>query len=66
MDVSTAWGSTAAPYLLQEIADGFDRLLTGTADLGQSADCLGDAVAEAVLARFSILVAPTVAEQHRR
>lgn len=50
--------TTAAPYLLQEIADGFDQLLAGKAPLGESADCLGDKVIEAVFDRFSILMAP--------
>ena len=50
--------TTAAPYLLQEIADGFERMLAGGAPLGKSADCLGDEVVEAVFDRFSILMAP--------
>ncbi len=52
--------TTAAPYLLQEIADGFDQLLTGASRLITSSDCLGETVAEAVFDRFSILVAPEV------
>jgi len=55
--------TTAAPYLLQEISDGFHQLLSGTARLGPSADCLGQSVVEANFDRFSILIAPTVAEQ---
>ena len=50
--------TTAAPYLLQEIDDGFARLLEGDATLQTAHDCLGESVTEAVFDRFSILVAP--------
>lgn len=50
--------TVAAPYLLQEIADGFERLLAGQAQSRAAHDCVGDAVRELVFDRFSILVAP--------
>ena len=50
--------TTAAPYLLQEIADGFEQLLARKAPLRESADCLGEEVVEAVFDRFSVLMAP--------
>ena len=53
--------TTAVPYLLQEIADGFNRLLTGTVPLTCSVDRLGEGVSEAVFDRFSILMAPEAA-----
>lgn len=53
--------TTAVPYLLQEVADGFCELLSGNARLSASVDCLGEPVTEAIFNRFSILVAPTVA-----
>ena len=58
--------TTAAPYLLQEISDGFDRLLAGDARLRASADCVGETVTEALFDRFSILVAPEVAQRLHR
>ncbi|MGY1632831.1 MBL fold metallo-hydrolase [Geodermatophilus sp. SYSU D01186] len=58
--------TTAAPYLLQEISDGFDRLLTGGAAVRSASDCIGETVTEAVFDRFSILVAPDVAERLHR
>ena len=53
--------TTAVPYLLQEIADGFNRLLAGTVPLTCSIDRLGEGVSEAVFDRFSILMAPEAA-----
>ncbi len=59
--------TTAAPYLLQEISDGFDRFLTGDAEVRTACDCIGETVTEALFDRFSILVAPEVADRlHRR
>ena len=55
--------TTAPPYLLQEISDGFARLLDGDAVVGTGWDCIGDQVAEAEFDRFSILVAPDVARR---
>ena len=55
--------TTAAPYLLQEISDGFDRLLTGDVRLRTTADCVGGTVIEALFDRFSVLVAPEVAQR---
>jgi len=58
--------TTAAPYLLQEIADGFAQLQSGGTRLGPAADCLGDTVSEAMFDRFSILIAPAVAAKLHR
>ncbi len=55
--------TTAAPYLLQEISDGFDRLLSGDVRLRETADCVGETVTEALFDRFSVLVAPEVAQR---
>ena len=55
--------TTAPPYLLQEISDGFARLLDGDAVVGTGWDCIGEQVAEAEFDRFSILVAPDVARR---
>jgi glyoxylase-like metal-dependent hydrolase (beta-lactamase superfamily II) len=53
--------TTAPPYLLQEITEGFERFLAGDAVVRSASDCIGETVAEAVFERFSILVAPEVA-----
>jgi hypothetical protein len=58
--------TTAAPYLLQEISDGFDRLLAGDVRVRSTADCIGETVTEALFDRFSILVAPDVAQRLHR
>ena len=58
--------TTAAPYLLQEISDGFERLLTGDVRLRATADCIGEPVTEALFDRFSVLVAPEVAQRLHR
>ncbi|RFU19404.1 MBL fold metallo-hydrolase [Geodermatophilus marinus] len=55
--------TTAAPYLLQEISDGFDRVLSGSTPFRQAHDCIGERVTEAVFDRFSILLAPAVAQR---
>jgi glyoxylase-like metal-dependent hydrolase (beta-lactamase superfamily II) len=46
-----------APALLGEIADGFERLLDGSAPVRDNADCLGYPVREACFDHFSIFVA---------
>lgn len=46
-----------APGLLVEIADGFERLLDGSAPFRNNADCLGYPVREACFDHFSIFVA---------
>jgi glyoxylase-like metal-dependent hydrolase (beta-lactamase superfamily II) len=45
------------PGLLGEIADGFARLVEGSAPLRDNADCLGYPVREACFDHFSIFVA---------
>jgi glyoxylase-like metal-dependent hydrolase (beta-lactamase superfamily II) len=45
------------PGLLTEIADGFERLVDGSAPFRDNADCLGYPVREACFDRFSIFVA---------
>jgi glyoxylase-like metal-dependent hydrolase (beta-lactamase superfamily II) len=46
-----------SPALLAEIADGFERLLEGSAAFRDNADCLGYPVREACFDHFSIFVA---------
>lgn len=46
-----------SPGLLAEIADGFDRLLDGSAPFRDNADCLGYPVREACFDHFSVFVA---------
>jgi glyoxylase-like metal-dependent hydrolase (beta-lactamase superfamily II) len=46
-----------SPALLAEIADGFGRLLDGTAPFRDNADCLGYPVREACFEHFSVFVA---------
>jgi glyoxylase-like metal-dependent hydrolase (beta-lactamase superfamily II) len=46
-----------APALLAEIADGFERLVAGSAPMRDNADCLGYPVREACFDHFSIFVA---------
>jgi glyoxylase-like metal-dependent hydrolase (beta-lactamase superfamily II) len=58
--------TTAAPYLLQEISDGFERLLVGDVEVRATADCVGETVTEALFDRFSVLVAPEVAQRLHR
>ncbi|MCW2902082.1 MAG: Zn-dependent hydrolase [Streptosporangiaceae bacterium] len=45
-----------APGLLAEIADGFERLLDGSAAFRDNADCLGYPVREACFDHFSVFV----------
>jgi glyoxylase-like metal-dependent hydrolase (beta-lactamase superfamily II) len=46
-----------APALLAEVADGFERLVEGTAPFRDNADCLGYPVREACFEHFSVFVA---------
>ncbi|MDQ2754965.1 MAG: MBL fold metallo-hydrolase [Actinomycetota bacterium] len=49
--------TTAPPYFLQEVSDGFARLVDGRATFRQAHDCTGDRVSEAMFDRFSIFTA---------
>ena len=46
--------TTAPPYFLQEVSDGFAALLAGRPASRSSRDCTGDAVSETCFDRFSI------------
>lgn len=50
--------TTAPPYFLQEVSDGFAALLDGGVPTRSSRDCTGDDVTETCFERFSILTAP--------
>lgn len=50
--------TVAAPYLLQEISDGFEQALQGGGRSRTAHDCVGETVTELTFDRFSILVAP--------
>lgn len=48
--------TTAPPYFLQEVSDGFAALVEGDVTFRPGRDCTGDAVREASFERFSIFV----------
>jgi glyoxylase-like metal-dependent hydrolase (beta-lactamase superfamily II) len=55
--------TTQPPYLLQELSDGLQELLAGRARTRTTTDVLGADVTEALFDRFSIILAPEVAQR---
>jgi glyoxylase-like metal-dependent hydrolase (beta-lactamase superfamily II) len=49
--------TTAPPYFLQEVSDGFAALNDGAVAVRPARDCTGDSVSESCFERFSIFVA---------